>query len=517
MPVEFPAVAAGPTIHDHLRRNLDDSGRLTDLSLPDDAAVRARSRLPWAPGAQDGVFVHHASGSGGEDHAADLTALLIAASVEPSPRRLRDLYEHTAQVEVLDAIDDVIDRLKDAGANPGAIHALARWLVTTAADRGPVKVGIALLGATGLDDLLDVVRTLGAHDEFTLYAAVAVSNSLPDPERELWALAKAVDGWGRVHCVERLRDTTDPAIRGWILREGFRTSVMDQYLAHIAATTGGLLEALRAPRVDREVLTAAGAIFQALFDIGGPAQDISHYTDAADAIEAYLTHMTRQATSLTDLVALADIHSFLTDDHWWDDPHANGWTPDRHQACLDTATALIADPRWTRPVEDGLDSLDPAEFTLADRAARARGTDTFTQHLPWIERDPLDAWWYTAWLQADPTRAEQLITLAGHLLPLDDIGTGPADEPGLGQRWRAHNALQWTIQALQDHPGHGTDLLITALRSPVVGNRTGALSTVSTWPPDAWSDDLRAELATVATTDPSDTLRENATTLLATT
>jgi hypothetical protein len=64
--------------------------------------------------------------------------------------------------------------------------------------------------------------------------------------------------------VERLRETTDPDIRSWILREGYRNSIMHEYLAYIAATTGGLLEALRAETVDRRLLTAAGQILQAL-------------------------------------------------------------------------------------------------------------------------------------------------------------------------------------------------------------------------------------------------------------
>lgn len=76
-----------------------------------------------------------------------------------------------------------------------------------------------MLGVTGLGADVAVVRMHGAHEEFTLYSAVAVSNGLPDPEAELWALAASVDGWGRIHCVERLRQlagelaTEEPELR----------------------------------------------------------------------------------------------------------------------------------------------------------------------------------------------------------------------------------------------------------------------------------------------------------------
>jgi hypothetical protein len=83
---------------------------------------------------------------------------------------------------------------------------------------------------------------------------------MPNSERQLWELAKSVDGWGRIACVERLSKTTDPEIRDWILRTGYRNSIMTEYLAYIAATTGGLVAALRGADVDRDLLTAAGMI-----------------------------------------------------------------------------------------------------------------------------------------------------------------------------------------------------------------------------------------------------------------
>jgi hypothetical protein len=182
------------------------------------------------------------------------------------------------------------------------VHELGRWLATTGVDRGAVKTGIALLGATGLGQDVDVVRVLGRHEEFTLYVAVAMSNGAQEREAELWNLGQAVQGWGRIHCVERLSATQDPTIRDWILREGFRNSIMYEYLAYIAATTGGLNDALRTDAVDRPLLTAAGEILEALVT-GGPAQDMDDYADGADTVEAYLALLGVRAESLGDYLA----------------------------------------------------------------------------------------------------------------------------------------------------------------------------------------------------------------------
>jgi hypothetical protein len=90
------------------------------------------------------------------------------------------------------------------------------------------------------------------------------------PGQSLWTLAKNVDGWGRIHVVERLAQTENPHIKDWLLREGFRNSVMYEYLAYTCATAGGLVAALSQGTVDRELLTSTGELLDALI-AEGPA------------------------------------------------------------------------------------------------------------------------------------------------------------------------------------------------------------------------------------------------------
>jgi len=79
----------------------------------------------------------------------------------------------------------------------------------------------------------------------TLFPAVPIQNLSPTYERDLWELAKTVEGWGRIHLVERLAHAEDHEIRAWLLREGFRNAVMGEYVACICARAGRLHEALR--------------------------------------------------------------------------------------------------------------------------------------------------------------------------------------------------------------------------------------------------------------------------------
>jgi hypothetical protein len=504
---DLGSVTGKPSIYSFILSHLDEVGRLVGpgTALPDEAVVMSGG-LRWAPGAMDGAFGHHGGGGGSDALAESAAKAFVAACKRPTRRRLRGLYKAVQSDNVLDFLDPLIEKLVQLQPDRDRLHDLGRWLATTASDRGAVKVGIAILGVTGLDRDVDVVRALGAHEEFTLFAAVALSNGLETPDSELWALAHVVDGWGRIQCVERLRDTKDPAIRRWILREGFRNSVMHEYLAYIAATTGGLVEALRADEPERDLLTAAGEILSALV-YGGPAQDMTDYEDGADATEAFLAHMERRADTLGDFQAVAAIRSFLDSDDGWDELGARGWSATRREAFEQVCDEILGREEWIGRIHLGLESPDAGEYWRAEQAAKRRGIDVFAIQLQRIRQDPLGNDWFAAWQGATSDRAEQLVNLATELLPLRDLATGPQDQAGFGPQWRSHNALDWTLQALRNHPGLGGELVLIGLQSPMTRNRNMSLHALSQWPRDRWPPEAERLVHELARADPNEQAR----------
>lgn len=517
MAVDLRRPSGGPAIYDAIVEHLDAAGRLSDpgLALPDESAVTS-GELRWAAGAMDGAFGHHggADASGANTTAIDIAGLLVKACERPTKRRLTRLYDAVKADSVMDYLDAMIERLVELQPDRSRLHDLGRWLATTSPDRGAVKVGIALLGLTGLDGDVGVVRALGAHEEFTLFAAVALTNGVESPENELWALAVAVDGWGRIHCVERLRTTTDPAICAWILRQGYKNSIMYEYLAYIAATTGGLLDALRDASPDREVLTAAGDILEALV-VGGPAEDMADYEQGADAVEAYLGQMTSRAETLADFQSVSTIAMFLERDDGWDELAGLGWTATRREAFERACERILADEAWAPRVYAGLDSDDGATYWRAEQAARRLGLDIFDIQVARIRRDPLGGGWFTAWQGADDVRAVYLAALASELLPLADIASGPGDAMGIGPEWRAHSALDWSLQELRHHPGVGADLVLAGLQSPVVRNRNMSLHALKEWPRGEWPPPALDLVRSLAVSDPHEQAREFAAEVLA--
>lgn len=245
---EFPVLHDRPSIHKFIRSRLGTDGALEDplCTLPDEAP-REPSKIAWIAGAFDGVAGHHAGERAemwiGHNNFAEAIA---AAAAAPERPQLEALYTLATSDDVLSFIDPAIKALFELRPLKADVARIGTWLATCSPDRAPVKVGIAIVGIVGASDP-SLLHELGAHEEFTLFSVVAFCNSGRNPEPDLFAMAKRVKGWGRIHCVERLRDTTDPEIARWILLEGFRNRIMYEYLAYIAATTGDMLGALNEP------------------------------------------------------------------------------------------------------------------------------------------------------------------------------------------------------------------------------------------------------------------------------
>jgi hypothetical protein len=517
----YPSIHDRRGIYEHLlAHTAPDTAGLTESGevLPDEEKVKAGSRIGWAPGALDGAggFEYEA---GTRVQAAEAIAHLLPITLaRPNGRALRKFYAALQGQAALDIVDPLIKSLQGRGIARERLRDLASWLATTAPDREPVKIGIALLGVSGLGDRVDVVRVLGRHEEFTLYAAVAFKNGLQNPEPELFALAQQVDGWGRIQIVRRLTDTQDATIRDWILRTGFRNSIMNEYLAYVAATTGDLAHALLVPEPDSELLRAAGDILTALF-MGGPAQDIDDYAAGAAATQRLLDHLVHRAETLDNATAVMEIEYFLgREGDAWTDREANGWTTELRRRLEQQCADILDRPLWVQLVDTGLHSSDSQEFWMADHLARRVGIDALPVHRARLESNPLDqASWFRAIALADEQQTSDLIELAERLLPIDEIATGPADATGFGPGFEAHGCLGALLQALSERSGQGPTLVLAALKSPVTRNRYLALRVLEEWGQDAWPANALELVTRCAASDPNEKTRATAGALIAST
>src|SRR5262249_49124669 len=157
---------------------------------------------------------------------------------------------------ILPSLDLLLAELTESlpSLDSGRLVELGRYFVIRSGHREAIKFGLVLIGLVGSSEDLEILEIIGKSEEFTLYVAAALSRIAPAPEQALWNLAKSARDWGRIQAVERLQETQNPAIQAWMLREGFRNGIMDEYLACICARAGRLHEALKQKDVDQPLL-----------------------------------------------------------------------------------------------------------------------------------------------------------------------------------------------------------------------------------------------------------------------
>jgi hypothetical protein len=499
-----------PSIYEHVLAHIQPGVRgLTPngKKLPDEPPPDP-NKVNWAPGAMDGVVSHHVSK--GAEQGDMLVRQIVAYCQSPTAVNKLAVYESFKSDSVIAVIDDVLAQIsKMKGLDAKRLYELAHSFVTSASDRGPVKIGVGMLGRFRQPGDLDLFRALGRHEEFTLFCAVALSNSAQNPETELWELAQQVDGWGRIHIVERLAKTADPRIKDWMLRDGFRNSVMNEYLAYTCATASGLATALQSEQVTDELLQGAGEIIGALVSQGGPAQGIDDYEEAPIALEAYLRQIATRAATLAHYLTIRAIRDYL--ERGGDiAASASGFWPDElRQQLREQCDEILNRSQWRSIVQRELDSSDEQAFHYACKAAELIGIDTWPYHWRRINEKPTDPGrWYNVTHACTQAHIAELLALAERTLPLDKLGSGPASETGLGGSY-ALNSLDFIAQELRRFPGFGTKFIETALRSPVIRTRNMAVKALETWGKPCWPARMHDVLGQAAAREPEPKVAKN--------
>jgi len=478
--------------------------------LPDEPAGEGQIR--WADGALDGVLGHHGAREDLEPTSQRAANLLDRIARSGDQRAIAAAYGMLKEASILGLIDPVLDRLgKYRTPFEPHLSRFALQLATLSADRGPVKFGIALLGAMRLRQHEEMITTLGKHEEFTLYTASALANMFDDASERLWTLSKTVSGWGRIHAVERLVPTDDALIQQWLRRDGFRNSVMYEYLALTAAIHGRLREVLQQRLVDAADLIGAGEIIAAMIGAdNGPAMGMNAYSDAAAVCRAYLLQVCKSQPDLVHMHAAQQIIAYIEQDQRSEaEQLSRGWNEAARAEASTLARRYISRNDWGALIREQLSSSDVRTFERAARAAQEAGIDGFEWHWRRVNANPRDSGaWLHAMESANSERIDQLLSLAGRALPLTKIATGPGDKAAARCELEAHTALELVLQRLKDFPGKGMNLIAAGLRSPIVRNRNLAINALAAADAASISSQARSMVELALREETSDEIRQ---------
>ncbi|MEU9991405.1 hypothetical protein AB0E10_32305 [Streptomyces sp. NPDC048045] len=384
------------------------------------------------------------------------------------------------------------------------IRELGRWFAVHGEHPNAVRFGILLLGMAGTDDDGGVLKTLGAFWAFSTEACASLVRSRTDPNRALVELARQAEGWARVDAVGRLEGAVDTDIRDWLIRESCTGDTLDSYFALHAARLGDLAGVLARETLDEETLAGAGRVLEALTDVDGPGPALTSYDDAVRALNGYLLHCTAGGVTLQRLWSLLSIGRFLND------PRASTMCKEQHEwrRARHRFTTLLAEPASRKLVRDALTAEEPSTFRLAAWAAQRMDIPARPALLRRAELEPHDSTvWYLLVHDCPSEDISAVVRAAERLLPLRGLRTGPTTELGLGREFEADRVLDIIVSRLDQHPGHGWELIETALGNRTSRNRRKALRALKGWPTECVPPVARRVLLAAAAREPVPDIR----------
>lgn len=509
--MDAPWLGDRPPIHRILLEALaarESAPTGSHVVLPEKDDEEASEEIRWAPGALDSLFGSPDT-SARQIKARSLVAAIGKTLRWPTTENAAHLYKLLQECEAISIVDETLERLSaDISRRRELMAALARRLICEAPDIEPVKIGVALLGVTGVEADASLVAEISQHEDITLYGVVALSNLLPDPESAIWDVAKSVHGWGRIQAIERLTSTSRPDIKAWLLRDGFRNRIMFEYMAYPCATSGGLLEAISAPEIDDALLLGAGEMLAALVGAWRPAKSMEDYRDGAAACVAFLRYMSvRPLCDLRTIEAALRIRLLAKGERAEKLKALPGWTA---QAFLDIRShvaTIVRNPSVIAVVNEALDSESEDSFCVAADIAPHFGTD------PWPirferQRSRAGDQWFWLMQTKDGDRIERVLELARGQLNLELVGSGPLQSRGLGMKFKDDDALVFVLQDLRRFPGKGWDLLKVGLRGRPIGLRNMAINVLREWGQGAWPPDAMRELELAVKKEPHQRVRQ---------
>lgn len=290
------AAAAGP------------EGLPEDFSLDYDGLGEEKPR--FAEGARDGIAMYHTSVTPGDVTPLHELLGLIAAGYLGAGKRLEEFFvpDGPSMLNLIDGMQEwVLDHREEL--DPGAVHRFAMTTLRESRNRECVKFALSLLELVNVPpEDRPVISTLALCDEFTLFCMYVI-RGWEDGQEEMFRLAKLVHGWGRIFLVHELEPDT-PEVKDWLLREGWRNTILDNYSTRVCAEEGGLAELLARESITREEYGTARALVAALLE-EQPLPGISGMEDGAKLLKDYLRHAAALGDGEEDRKVREDVEGYL--------------------------------------------------------------------------------------------------------------------------------------------------------------------------------------------------------------
>lgn len=260
-------------------------------------------------------------------------------------------------------------------------------LATGSSHEENVKLGILILGFFDNDTVRKIIRTLGYHSVFTIYAIEAADNFL-DCNEFVFHIARHTNGYGKLAAVAFL----EPVLfehKKWLFEHGAFNEAAPKMSAVICLEKADMRNFFR----DLELTKANYSTLSHILAHAAENNDIRQFNQSAMLVDKYVNHAGTFADTFIDLAALAVINEGLLHSRHAQESGAedeNGWTTSQEISITNACSELIKQSKWKKVIVKEL--VQPKyKTTLIIKVLKACGyVPEFGLLVPLLERNPYD-------------------------------------------------------------------------------------------------------------------------------
>lgn len=276
-------------------------------------SLRVRKDV-FADGAPDGMYMYHMNPAENDEAVVKKIEAVLKKACTGNYDKADKMYLEIGKstIELIDDIQDTVYNIsKDI--NSDKLWLYLEHLIFETDNSELVKLALSIIEIFDIDDdddLKGYIRTLSNCNEFSLFT-IFIMRKWSDSANEIFQVAKAVSGWGRIHAVSYLPEDISDEIKLWLVEYGWYNKVMIEYTGLTVFVKGEAEKILKSDNVSDRALEGIGnLVLIGIMDNPSPVDCI----DSLDNFEEIKNIWIEKATNSTDekvQAVLNDINSEL--------------------------------------------------------------------------------------------------------------------------------------------------------------------------------------------------------------
>lgn len=255
---------------------------------------------------------------------------------QPTIKQRRIIYEKVNDEYISSYGAELLYYLQEEPLNKQRLEEEMLWFLDKAAHREVVKFALVVLSLTDVTAHREKLMTIAKHEEFTMFALIALNQLKDDIHSILWELANELNGWGKVAVMHSM-DAITLEEKSWFLEQRFNEAEMNEAVALLVAETAELDVLLSNTKIDNETFSHINNVIYSLLqrDVYNN-RIIDDYSYAPIVLKRYLVLCKQYSETENLQKTIEAIKEFVNEeDVDWDVRYENGWEVHEREAIID--------------------------------------------------------------------------------------------------------------------------------------------------------------------------------------